>query len=63
VIEPLSGPNGELYANLGAALRAAHWGDFGDVQEVTLRREGHTDYVITKSPRGWYVSKMGDKVR
>jgi hypothetical protein len=56
-------PNGETFANLGSALRAAKFGDFGAAKSVTLTREGYTNAVITKGgPAGWYVSTMGDKV-
>jgi hypothetical protein len=61
---PFIGPNRVQCADLGTALRLAQWGDFGDAQEVTLKREGYTDYIIVKGgPSGWYVKKMGNKVR
>jgi hypothetical protein len=54
--------HGKSFANIGEALRAAHWGEFGNNRTVTLKRDGYFDTVIAKGgPRGWYVRDMGDK--
>jgi hypothetical protein len=55
-------PNGETFANIGSALRAARFGDFGR-RPVRLTRSGYSDTVIAPGgPAGWYVRDMGGKL-
>jgi hypothetical protein len=55
--------NGKTYANVGAALRGGHFGDFGRDKTVRLTREGYTPTTIARGGSGWYVQTMGNATR
>ena len=56
-------PNGKTFPNIGAALRAAHWGDIGKgCKTVRLTHPDYHPTIIARGgPAGWYVKDLGNK--